>query len=31
MLDEFGSENEDDYIAGFPPTHIEGSRQLLTC
>ena len=23
MLDEFGSENKDDYIAGFLPTHIE--------
>ena len=23
MLDEFGSENKDDYIAGFPPILIE--------
>ena len=24
MLDEFGSENKDDYVAGFPPHHHRG-------
>ena len=31
MLDEFGSENSEDYIAGFPPTLIEVLKQLLIC
>ena len=31
MLDEFGSENKDDYIGGFPPHLIEELKQLLIC
>ena len=31
MLDEFGSENKDDYIAGFPPIHTEELKQLHIC
>ena len=31
MLDEFGSENSEDYIAGFHPTLTEGLKQLLIC
>ena len=31
MLDEFGSDNKDDYVGGFQHIHIEGLRQLLTC
>ena len=27
MLDEFGSENKDDYIAGFPPHPHRGKGQ----
>ena len=31
MLDEFGSENSEDYIAGFPPHLIEELKQLRIC
>jgi len=31
MLDEFGSENKDDYIGGFPPHPIEELKLLLIC
>ena len=32
MLDEFGSENSEDYIAGFPPhPHTEELKLLLIC
>ena len=31
MLDEFGSENSEDYIAGFPHILIEELKQLLIC
>ena len=31
MLDEFGSENSEDYIAVFPPTLIEELKQSLIC
>ena len=31
MLDEFGSENSEDYIAGFRPTLIEELKQLRIC
>ena len=27
MLDEFGSENKDDYVAGFPPHPHRGIEQ----
>ena len=31
MLDEFGSENSDDYVAGFPHTPTEELKPSLTC
>ena len=31
MLDEFGSEDKDDYIGGFPAHPHRVSRRFLTC
>ena len=31
MLDEFGSENSEDYIAGFPPHPHRGIETVLIC
>ena len=31
MLDEFGSENKDDYIAGFPSHPHRGIETVLIC
>lgn len=31
MLDEFFSDDPDDYLAGFPRTRIAGSRRSPTC
>ena len=31
MLDEFGSENKDDYVGGFHHIRIEELKQLLIC
>ena len=31
MLDEFGSENKDDYLAGFPPHPHRGIETVTYC